>query len=534
MKIKSLICIFLSLTLLLSFTGCKNGKKDKDKNNNQNEKSVTASLLYCKSDSFNPYTARTEITRELASLVFEPLIKLDNEFNVINRLAEEIESEGNVWKVKLIDAKFSDGTTVTADDIIYSYNLAINSKTTHASTLSSVKSVVAENSKTVVFTLKRIDNYFSNLLSFPIIKANSDTLLDSDGVAAAPIGCGRYIFDETQSLLIQNQNYFGKSGQIKTIKLIDAPDADAVAHYVEIGASDLYYSDSASGDIVRMSGKRTQVNLNNLVYIGINSAYPELKNKNIRYAISAALDRNKICRNAFYNNAIAATGFLNPLFDDAKPYQTIDSTPNLKITVENFDRIGYNSLDEEGYRLNFSGRRIHFTLLVNEENQSRVIAAELIKEQLKSVGIDITVVKKKYEQYMAALSQNAFQLYLGEISVPNNMDLSGLVISGGSAAFGVFGETVNPDKDNENKEENESAEEKPIEVVKTSVQSVIEGFYSGNDSIGSVVSVLLTEMPQIPICYRQGVLFYDSKIESGVNASADDIYLSIEEYAYKK
>ncbi len=532
MKHKKLICLLLSITLLLSFAGCKSGGKDKDKDKEQSGKSVTASLLYCKSDTFNPYTAKTEITRKLCGLVFEPLIKLDNEFNVVNRLAKEIENEENIWKVKLIDAKFSDGTSVTADDVIYSYNLAINSKTTYASTLSSVESVVAENSKTVVFTLKRIDNYFSNLLSFPIIKANSDTLLDSDGVAAAPMGCGRYIFDDTQSLLIENKNYFGKSGEVKMIKLIDAPDADAVAHYVEIGASDLYYSDSASGDIVRMSGKRTQVNLNNLIYIGINSAYPELKNKNIRYAISAALDRNKICRNAFYNNAVAATGFFNPLFDDAKPYQTIDNTPNLKITVENFDRIGYNNLDEEGFRLNSSGRRVHFTLLVNEENQSRVIAAELIKEQLKSVGIEITVVKKSYEQYMASLSQNAFQLYLGEINVPNNMDLSGLVISGGSAAFGVFEETVKPDKEDE--EDNESKEDKPVEVVKTSVHSVIEGFYSGNDSIGSVVSVLLTEMPQIPVCYRQGVLFYDSEIESGVNASADDIYLSIEEYAYKK
>ena len=530
MKIKKLICILLSLTLLLSFTGCKSGKKDKDKNDSQSEKGVTASLLYCKSDAFNPYTAKTEITRGLCGLVYEPLIKLDNQFNVVNRLAKEIKNEDKVWKVTLIDAKFSDGTKVTAQDVIYSYNLAINSQTTHASTLSSVESVMAENSKTVIFTLKRIDNYFSNLLSFPIIKANSDTLINSDGVAAAPIGCGRYIFDASQSLLIENKNYFGASGQIKMIKLIDAPDPDAVSHYVEIGASDLYYSDSASGDIVRMSGKRTQVNLNNLVFIGINSAYPELKNKNIRYAISAALDRNKICRNAFYNNAVAATGFFNPLFDDAKPYQTIDNTPNLKITVENFSQIGYNSLDEEGFRLNSSGRRVHFTLLVNEENQSRVIAAELIKEQLKSVGIEITVVKKSYEQYMAALSQNAFQLYLGEINVPNNMDLSGLVIPGGSAAFGVFGETIKI----ENNEDAVNSEGKTVEVLKTSIQNVIEGFYEGKDSIGSVVSVLLTEMPQIPLCYRQGVLFYDSEIESGVNASADDIYLSIEEYSYKK
>ena len=176
MKLKKLICVLLSLTLLLSFTGCKSGGKDKDKDDTSDGKGITASLLYCKSDFFNPYTAKTEITRQLAGLVFEPLIKLDNEFNLVNRLAKEIENEENIWKVKLIDAKFSDGTKVTADDVIYSYNLAINSATTHASTLSSVESVAKEDSKTVVFTLKRIDNYFSNLLSFPIIKANSDTL----------------------------------------------------------------------------------------------------------------------------------------------------------------------------------------------------------------------------------------------------------------------------------------------------------------------------------------------------------------------
>ena len=234
MKLKKLICVLLSLTLLLSFAGCNRRGKDKDKDDTSDGKGITASLLYCKSDSFNPYTAKTEITRQLAGLVFEPLIKLDNEFNLVNRLAKEIENEENIWKVKLIDAKFSDGTKVTADDVIYSYNLAINSATTHASTLSSVESVAKEDSKTVVFTLKRIDNYFSNLLSFPIIKANSDTLINSDGVAAAPIGCGRYIFDETEALLIENPNYFGKSGEIKMIKLIDAPDADAVAFIIPI------------------------------------------------------------------------------------------------------------------------------------------------------------------------------------------------------------------------------------------------------------------------------------------------------------
>ncbi len=531
MKLKRIISFLLSLTLLISLTACKSKDEGKENDGDAGKKSVTASLLYSKADTFNPYTAKTEINRQLCGLIYEPLIKLDNEFNMIYRLAKEITNEEKLWTVKLIDTVFSDGTALTAQDVVYSYNIAKASATTHASALYEVVTATATDTKTVVFELNQIDNYFANLLSFPIIKANSDTVTDSDGVVAAPIGCGRYTLDEKEALLEQNSNYFGKKGQIASIKLIDAPDSDAVSHYVEIGATDIYYADESSASIVRMSGKRTQVNLNNLVYIGINSAYPELKNKNIRYAISAALDRSKICRNAFYNNAVAATGFFSPFFDDAKPYQTIDEVPNLKITVENFGQIGYNSQDEEGYLLNLSGRRVKFTLLVNEENPSRVIAAKLISEQLKAVGIEITVVEKSYEQYIASLQSGAFQLYLGEVNILNNMDLSGLVVPGGSAAYGVIGpapQVADTDTDAETEDE-----ETPDTVIDTSISSILKGFYSGTDSIGSVVSVLLTEMPQIPICYRQGVLFYDSGIEGNVTASSDDIYLSIDEYTYK-
>ena len=48
-------------------------------------------LLYSSSDTFNPYTATTEINRQLCKLLYEPLIKLDNEFNLHYCLAEIIE-----------------------------------------------------------------------------------------------------------------------------------------------------------------------------------------------------------------------------------------------------------------------------------------------------------------------------------------------------------------------------------------------------------------------------------------------------------
>ena len=41
----------------------------------------TVSLLYSYSDSFNPYTAKTAANREISSLLYDSLIKTDNNFS---------------------------------------------------------------------------------------------------------------------------------------------------------------------------------------------------------------------------------------------------------------------------------------------------------------------------------------------------------------------------------------------------------------------------------------------------------------------
>ena len=67
-----------------------------------------------------------------------------------------------------------------------------------------------------------------------------------------------------------NEHDPGKNRAIGEIRLINAPDSEAVGHYVEIGAADMYYSDISDGNILRMSGKKVNINLNHLIYIGVN------------------------------------------------------------------------------------------------------------------------------------------------------------------------------------------------------------------------------------------------------------------------
>ena len=302
-----------------------------------------------------------------------------------------------------------------------------------------------------------------------------------------PIGSGRYKVNDDKTGLVINNNYYGAKAVIKKINLINAPDRESVAHYVEIGAADIYFNNVSSDEILRMSGKKIDINSNNMVYIGINRNYGVLGENALRQALSSGLDRQKLCRDAFYNNALPATGFFNPVWEPVKAVQNIQITAKNEITIENLAKIGYNNLD--------NSKKLQLTLLVNSENRMRVAAAYEIANQLKTYGIKITVIEKSYEQYSSSISSGNFQLFLGETRLTDNMDISSMVTQ-----------------------------------TETSEEVVINGYYSGNNSIADVAAVLQSEMPFIPLCYKTGVMFYSDNIENVNNSSQSDIYFSIESY----
>lgn len=515
---KKLLSIVLVLILVFSLCACgdiQGGDTSQKGENGSKPQSVsTITLLYSTSDSFNPYECITDQNRQITKLIFEPLVKVDNEFNAVLCLADDIKNEGNICTVTLKNVSFSDGSRLTADDVVYSFKAALSSKTVYSAKLYEVKTVSAIDSLTVKFELKKFDPYFKNVLDFPIFKSGSDKLTDEDSVKLVPIGCGKYVFNEDKTELLQNVNYYGKKGEVKKIRLINSPDSESVAHYVEIGATDIYFNDISNGEIFRMSGQKYAINLNNLIYIGMNYAVGDLADPLLRQAISSALNREKVCTNAYYNNAIPAKGFYNPVWEPVKAVQNIQTLPNSQITIENLEEIGYNKLDSEGIRYK-NGRALKFTLLVNQENRLRVEAAEMIAAQLKEYGIKLTVVKVGYTEYLTRLRSGEFQLYLGEVNFAENMDISSLVVPGGSVAFGIT----------KVEQELEEGEVAPLDA-----SDIIDLFYKGQTEVTDVVAALQTEMPVVPVCYRTGLLFSKGYISNISPASQNDIFLNIDSY----
>ena len=542
MKRLKITAIVLSALIFLS--GCR-AKPDGTSSSAEPPTAVSAAgsrnyltMLYSAADTFNPYTAATDINRQLCRLLYEPLLKTDNSYNISYSLAQSAEVKGKECTVALKSRYFSDGSALTADDVVYSFNLAKKSNTEYAYKLYEALSATVRDSKTVVIKLDRADPYFATTLDFPIIKKGSDTKTDSDGVTHPPIGCGRFKLNDSEDKLITNEHDPGKDRAIKEIRLINAPDSDAVGHYVEIGAADMYYSDISDGNILRMSGKKVNINLNHLIYIGANLSDEQLSLNALRQAISSGLDRKEICRDGYFNNALPANGFFNPAWEAVKSVQNINLQANKEITVENLEEIGYNKLDSAGVRTNGAGKKLKFELLVNKENRLRVTAARIIANRLSEYGISVNVAEKSFADYTAALSSGNFQLYLAEVAITPNMDISSLITEGGSAAYGIKKPEKKEDgkKADEKTEQTGSTESTASEAEQTEEQSLtaaelVSGFYAGTNTLADLSSVLQTEMPVIPLCYRTGVLFYNDKIENVNNSSCSDIYFSIDSYS---
>lgn len=537
MKRLKITAIVLSALIFLS--GCR-AKPDGTSSSAEPPTAVAAAgsrnyltMLYSAADTFNPYTAATNINRQLCRLLYEPLLKTDNSYNISYSLAQSAEVKGKECTVTLKSRYFSDGSALTADDVVYSFNLAKKSNTEYAYKLYEALSATVRDSKTVVIKLDRADPYFANTLDFPIIKKGSDTRTDADGVTHPPIGCGRFKLNDSEDKLITNEHDPGKDRMIKEIRLINAPDSDAVGHYVEIGAADMYYSDISDGNILRMSGKKVNINLNHIIYIGANLSDEQLSLNALRQAISSGLDRKEICRDGYFNNALPANGFFNPAWEAVKSVQNINLQANKEITVENLEEIGYNKLDSAGVRTNGAGKKLKFELLVNKENRLRVTAARIIAKRLSEYGISVNVAEKSFADYTAALSSGNFQLYLAEVAITPNMDISSLITEGGSAAYGIKKPEKKADEKTEQTGSTEStaSEAEQTEEQNLTAAELVSGFYAGTNTLADLSSVLQTEMPVIPLCYRTGVLFYNDKIENVNNSSCSDIYFSIDSYS---
>lgn len=402
----------------------------------------------------NPFAAAGAFPG-ITPLLYESLYHLDENYQPQPLLAAGIslEEQNTVCTVALRpDARFSDGSIVTAADVVASLQEAIKYPAAF-STLSQIVQSCRVQDDAVVITLLEPERNVASLLTFPVCKAGTQS-------SATPVGSGPFVCGSVNAARLTRNNYYsGDPLTLQSVELIPVSDRESLEYMLKIGAIDFYFSSDTASDTYSY-GSSEYITLNRLTYLGVNRQTGSLlSNDALWQLIRSAMQKEQLVSYACGNTAQVTDIPFHPGFwqkvdaasfsipeehgqgPDGAPApdqtHTDASSPALEELMRQF---GYLQRDEEGYWIrNHQGNSYRFTLkiLVNTENTARHQLASLLSEQLAETGIELQIVSEPYAAYLAAVASRQFDLYVGEVQIGPNMDLSYLFTEEHAAQLGL-------------------------------------------------------------------------------------------------
>lgn len=383
-------------------------------------------LSYLPEYGLNPFTCTATVNRALFSLLYESLFVVSNQFRAEPLLCESfrVSEDSMTYTFTLVDgACFSDGTKMTAEDVVQSIRAA-QSSDLYAARLSHIRDIQIENDGSVAVTLDTPYENFCLMLDVPILK--SSTLESS-----YPIGSGPYV--KRGQTLERNGNWWQEGDPVldeETILLTSGKTNSDLRDHFEFGSTDLVYCDPNAPSAVgyRCDYEVWEAPTTVLHYIGFNLGSGYFARSDLRTAVTYAVDRASLVSQVYGGFAQASVLPCSPSSDlyDSRLAASYEYAP---IT---FTAAVYNSgvLTDESYADHVG------SFLVCSDDVTRVAAAETIAEQLNKAGLNIVVTAKGREDYEAALKNGEYDLYYGEVRLTTNFDLSVFFEEGAVLRYG--------------------------------------------------------------------------------------------------
>ena len=411
----------LALGLALSLSGCyrlpsppEQSVSTPEPDNSQSEPQTLhpLTLAFDTAQSFHPILTRSRINQTLAPLIYEGLFRLDPAFIAQPVLCDSysVSEDGLVWTFVLRqDATFSDGTPLTAAPVVRSLELARTADSPYSGRFSCIRSVAADGEHRLVVTLTHPNTGLPALLDIPIALGEEDH----------PLGTGPYALTQRADGSVC---LTPRSDDLSPIDLIAVSQTRQLTDALEQGKLSLVATDPSGTASPGFSGAYSTVDYDttSLVYLGFNTTRSPFHSAENRAAAAAAVDRSALVSTAWSGHARAsALPFhpASPLYDEALARQ-LPSADTAQALVEQAD---------------LTGRKI--TLLVNNENSYKVTAAHLLSRQLEKAGLTVSVSALPWSEYLSALANGRFDLYLGEVSLTADFDLSALLSSAGALNY---------------------------------------------------------------------------------------------------
>lgn len=365
-------------------------------------------------DSINPILSNNRDIQYIDKLIFQSLLDITYDFKIENLLAEEVSKINSItYIVKLKDDVYwHDGTKFTAKDVIFTVNnlRKENIASIYKENISAINEIQQIDDYTIKIILKEETPFFEYNLCFPILASHSYEEGTLNSKTRVPIGTGKYKIDTIEDNLIKivaaNTNNELKITRInvvlkKSIKeLYNAFSKNEIDYMI---TDNIEYEEY----IGTMGYNVNQSNNREYEYLVLNNKDDILSNKEIRKAINYAIDRKSINYN-IYNNKYLISRF--PLDYGSYLYNSEEVN---EYNINQAKRLlGENGWTYKNNTWRKKNNKLEFNLIVNQNNEKRILLANEIKEQLYQIGIIINILKVNDDKYNNYIKNKNYDMIL--------------------------------------------------------------------------------------------------------------------------
>jgi peptide/nickel transport system substrate-binding protein len=304
----------------------------------------------------------------------------------------EKSADGKTITHTLRDAKYSDGTVITAADAVNAYKRWVDLKIS-SSYIDAVQTVVAKDSKTLVWTLKRPYPDFNFALAQQFLGIHPAGKTDTEAkakeyfknpVAGGPMMVKTFVPGTDLFVAVANPNYWAKS-LVKELRVVSIPDGNTRQAALQAGSIDYVMELPLAAKAikwdkskVRLTGEQDSGTFMLAFNLGVNQPNKALTDPRVRQAISMAVNRAAIMRTAFSNLGKVNCGMQ---FNYNNEYALCSLPKNGAV-----DRAGARKLLKEAGYANGFKVKMHVPNRIFWQD-----AAQVVKDSLKAVGIDVTI-----------------------------------------------------------------------------------------------------------------------------------------------
>ncbi len=382
-----------------------------------------------KPHTLNPLLNEDITVDNALKLIFEPLFVIDDNSNIQPNLADGylLSDDGKSLAISLrSDARWCDGTPVTADDLIFSLDTIKNAPagSIYKSAVSNVSAYTKTSNTTVIVEYSSPLGGCIYNMCFPVIPKHYYEGYNTVGSARSmqPLGNGLYAFKDYRVVRDMHLNAVGNfrgKPYIENVTVTVMNDKDTEIAALERGVIDILsispeeYGSFNSQNPVEVSPYSS----NQFEFLGFNFKNSALSDKRIRQAIAYSIPIDNIIDNIYLGNAVKSVTPVHP----GSVLYTSDELPDYAYNLN----MARSLVAQSG----LTAPQLTFTILVNEDNNVRCETAELIASELNQIGMQVTVYRVPFATYVKLLQTDSFTLFLGGMELNPRVDLRPMLAS---------------------------------------------------------------------------------------------------------